>query len=605
VGGSLHSGALVRLPAARALAAGAVCFAAFAGAAPARAAYSAEIVGPALVVRGNAASEALALRVAAGDVNLLEVDVGADGVADGSFDRSLFTEISVLAGGGSDIVTIDSGNGVFTDTEATTLDGQGGNDTLLGGTASEVLIGGPGRDVVDGGPGDDVVRLGAGNDLFVWQAGDGSDVVEGDAGVDRLEFSGSAGSEIIDLAANGLRLAFFRDIGNVLLDVDGVEQVSFAAAGGVDSIVVNDLSATAVQEVQVALEGTPGTGIGDAQLDEVLVNGTAGSDAFDVGAEDGVVVVRGVGAEVRVAGAEPVNDRVAISGVGGDSVVVSGSKGDDVATLSPSGVAGFARATVAGFSAEVDVAGAAALILDGLAGADSFSCSGNLAGTGVPVQLLGGAGDDTLLGCNGQDTIFGGSGRDFVDGQQGDDVILLGGGADRVQWDPGDGSDTIDGEGGADVLAFNASNGAEIIDLTASGDHLRLFRNIGNILLDVDGVEQVDVQALGGADVVTVDDIAATGVKRVNIDLETPPGSGIGDAQPDAIVVNGTPRADKIKIGPDAAGAVVVSGLRTAVAIEHSEPALDSLTVNGLGAVDKITVHPATPTLILLTVNPD
>ena len=52
-------------------------------------------------------------------------------------------------------------------------------------------------------------------------------------------------------------------------------------------------------------------------------------------------------------------------------------------------------------------------------------------------------------------------------------------------------------------MLFNGSNAGENIDLSANGNRLRLFRDVGNITMDTDGVEQVDVNALGGADTIT------------------------------------------------------------------------------------------------------
>ena len=52
-------------------------------------------------------------------------------------------------------------------------------------------------------------------------------------------------------------------------------------------------------------------------------------------------------------------------------------------------------------------------------------------------------------------------------------------------------------------MVFNGSNVAEKIDLSANGSRLRFSRDVGNITMDTDGVEQVDLNALGGADTVT------------------------------------------------------------------------------------------------------
>ena len=98
-------------------------------------------------------------------------------------------------------------------------------------------------------------------------------------------------------------------------------------------------------------------------------------------------------------------------------------------------------------------------------------------------------------------------------------MAFMGAGDDTFVWNPGDGSDTVEGQGGNDTLQFNGANVNENIDLSANGSRLRLFRDVGNVTMDVNGVEQVNVVALGGADTITVNDLSGTGVTDVNIDL--------------------------------------------------------------------------------------
>ena len=112
-----------------------------------------------------------------------------------------------------------------------------------------MLLGGDGDDFIDGNRGNDTILLGAGNDTFQWDPGDGSDVVEGQAGTDTMVFNGANIAENISLSANGQRLLFTRDIANIVMDVDGVEQVNFNALGGADHVVVNNLTGTAVTQV--------------------------------------------------------------------------------------------------------------------------------------------------------------------------------------------------------------------------------------------------------------------------------------------------------------------------------------------------------------------
>ena len=94
-----------------------------------------------LTVTGSNGDDAITLRLLAGDPTTLEVAVDGKKSEDLSFKRSRFDSIVVDAGGGDDTVTVDESNGAFTDTEATTLNGEEGDDTLLGGSFARDLDG--------------------------------------------------------------------------------------------------------------------------------------------------------------------------------------------------------------------------------------------------------------------------------------------------------------------------------------------------------------------------------------------------------------------------------------------------------------------------------
>jgi Ca2+-binding RTX toxin-like protein len=352
-------------------------------------------------------------------------------------------------------------------------------------------------------------------------------------------------------------------------------------------------------QVNVDLAGTLGGGSGDGLADSVQVNGTAGPDIFNVSAEAGFVVVD-LAADVRVKGYE-VGDQVVITGVGGDVVNVNGSAPADTMTVIANGTQ--ARVDATGYSLGLGVSGALSLVIRGLGGPDTISCTGNLAGLLIPITLDGGEDADTLLGSNGADVLIGGEGDDFVDGNQGSDFALLGNGDDLYQWDPGDGNDILEGQADHDTLAFNGSSANEIYSVSSSGQRLEFTRNIGNIVMDVDGIEQLDLQALGGADALTVHDLAGTALLQLNVDLAGTLGGGSGDAQPDAITVNGSAAPDTIHVAANS-GAVEVFGLAADVRIEQPEPASDVLTVNGLEGNDTITADPGVSALIQLIVNP-
>jgi hypothetical protein len=87
------------------------------------------------------------------------------------------------------------------------------------------------------------------------------------------------------------------------------------------------------------------------------------------------------------------------------------------------------------------------------------------------------------------------------------------------------------GGAGFDTLDFNGANVNEKINITANGGGFTFTRDVGNITMSVSQVETIEFNALGGADTITINDLTGTGVKNVNIDLASPPGSGIGDCR--------------------------------------------------------------------------
>jgi hypothetical protein len=227
-----------------------------------------------------------------------------------SLDIGTSENLVVNANGGDD--TIAAGNGLAALIQIT-VDGGAGNDTLLGSDGNDVLIGGDGNDFIDGNRGNDVAFLGAGDDTFQWDPGDGNDVVEGQAGTDKLLFNGANVNENIDISANGERVRFTRNVASVTMDLNDIEQIDFNALGGAD------MSGT--DTTQVNLNLAVAGGAGDGQIDNVIVNGTAGDDAVVVAGDASGVAVLNLAAQVNVTGAEAANDRLTVNALAGDDVV--------------------------------------------------------------------------------------------------------------------------------------------------------------------------------------------------------------------------------------------------------------------------------------------
>ena len=63
-------------------------------------------------------------------------------------------------------------------------------------------------------------------------------------------------------------------------------------------------------------------------------------------------------------------------------------------------------------------------------------------------------------------------------------------------------------------MLFNGAHVDENFDVSANGGRARFTRNVGNIVMDLNDVEAIDLNALGGADTITVNDLTGTDVTR-------------------------------------------------------------------------------------------
>jgi Ca2+-binding RTX toxin-like protein len=329
----------------------------------------------------------------------LEGAVGS-GVGDGAVDH-----VTVTGTAGSDSVIIAGANGNLAvvglpsavaighadATDVLTFNAGDGNDVidasglasgtiglnLNGGLGNDVFLGSQGDDLIVGGDGLDTAIMGAGNDVFVWNPGDDNDAVDGQAGVDTLLFNGANVAENITISANGEGALFSRDIANVNTFLNNVETIDFHALGGPDTIMVNDMSGTDVSKVNIDLAAAGG--VGDGEVDTIVINATSGNDVISISNNNGVVTVSGLAALVTISGFEA-TDRIVINGLAGDDVI---------------------EAT-------------------GLGTAMQFTANG---GDGNDA-LVGSQGNDVLRGDAGDDVLVGGDGLDVLDGGIGNNIII-------------------------------------------------------------------------------------------------------------------------------------------------------------------------------------
>ncbi|MBE9156636.1 hypothetical protein IQ265_27220 [Nodosilinea sp. LEGE 06152] len=364
-------------------------------------------------------------------------------------------------------------------------------------------------------------------------AGDGATdtiILNGSGNGDAIKVSGGAGKTTVKgLAAQ--------------VDIVGGDgdrdRLVINPLAGFDEVTIDDLTGAGLQTVEVNLVA-PGSTTGDGSPDLTTLNASHRNDVLNISGIGNSATVSGLGAEVKILGADLGQDLLVVNGLGGNDTIDATNLLADPSS-SP--------------------AGAMQLLLDG------------------------GKGDDLLLGGAADDTLLGGDGNDFVDGKRGNDIAFLGAGKDAFLWNPGEGNDRIDGGAGYDTMLFNGSGASEIIDMLANGERFTFLRNVGAVVMDTNNLEQVDFRAFGGADTVNINDLTGTDIKQINLNLGIS-GTAGGDGEIDTINITGSDRHDAIRIATSGHD-VVVSGLTANVSIFRAD-ASDRLLVSGGNGNDQI-----------------
>ena len=401
---------------------------------------------------------------------------------------------SIDAGAGDDSVFAGSDNDtVLGGTGNDTLDGGSGNDSLLGGDGNDVLLGGTGNDTLDGGNNNDSLDGGIGNDSLI--GGDDNDTLSGGDGSDTL--LGGAGQDVLD---GGL--------GNDSLDGGAGNDTLTGSAG-------NDTIRGGTGNDQISFTGATGLLFGDAGND--LISGGSGSETVDGGTGNDTIVSSG-GADSLMGGADRDVFDIA-SGFGADTIQ-GGETGDDFDIIDASDVTNPVIVTYTGNEAGTlddgtDTATFSeieSLILT--SGNDTLDASADSVG----VNVIAGAGNDTLLGGSGNDSILGGTGQDTLAGGAGNDTLSGGDDQDTFLITDGFGSDVIiGGEGGTDSDLIDLSGLSGPVTVTYTGNEAGTITD-GTSTLTFSGIERliltefddvvdarldgagVDIDARGGAD---------------------------------------------------------------------------------------------------------
>ncbi|WP_099826184.1 Hint domain-containing protein [Oceaniglobus indicus] len=328
------------------------------------------------------------------------------------------------------------------DTTGIRVEGQGGNDSLFGGSGNDILSGGTGNDRIDGGDNADRLYGEDGNDTLLGGAGDdrldggmGDDSLQGGAGRDTL--NGAAGNDTLS-GGDGADLLVDRG-GNDFMHGDAGDDSIYALDG--NNFVTGGSGNDYIRAGAGHDEIDGGTG-----NDTILAN--AGDDMIDGGAGDDLI--DGGGGSDWITGGEG-ND--SIRGDAGDDAL-SGDDGND---------------TIDGGTGDDEIVGG--IGDDSLLGGDGHDYLGGDEGHDT---ISGGDGDDAVDGGAGNDVLAGDGGNDWISGGTGDDQLSGGDGTDTFDYAPGDGHDTITdfNTGNTGTLSDGNSQNNDFIDLSGYYDDI-------------------------------------------------------------------------------------------------------------------------------------
>ena len=233
-------------------------------------AIAANVVDHILTVTGSGEGDAITIRCESGEVTVNQSQPGG-----GPESCSTLRRILVFAEGGADRVSLgEVGSAAFDDLAIVVVDGEGGDDTLIGSGIGDELDGGGGVDELRGGGGADVLYPGPGSGSAI-----------GGKGHDEVSVSGDA-----DWSVNDERIARIPEGDEVTLG--SVEAVAIAGGRG-DNIVSTGSFSGSVSVAGLGgddriatgpkhdhLDGGDGNDYLDAGAGNDLLGGKAGADAL-------------------------------------------------------------------------------------------------------------------------------------------------------------------------------------------------------------------------------------------------------------------------------------------------------------------------------------
>lgn len=482
--------------------------------------------------------------VLAGENSVLsEADGAADYLSGGSGNDTL------AGGGGNDTLLGGSDNDSLT--------GGTGNDTLTGGQGSDSLFGGSGADSLTGdgnllvnGSFEEQVQgentwtaststtgwtAISGGFIETWRTHNGVTATDGKQHLE-LDYLGSArdglyqdvqtkanesytlsldamvrpgmsvGTSGIEIVWNGTVIATYYPgtgwqstsvtvTGTGGMDRLTLREVNSEGGDGVGALVDNVRLVATTDGMADTLDGGAGNDTLDGGGGHDLLSGGADADSM-TGGFGNDTLIGDTGNDQMFGGADA--DRFEVSGTFGTDTIFGGETGTDQDVLAFTGTDSVV-VTFTGNESGVLQSGANSASFSEIeklelgAGADQV----NAASVTGPLDIFGGAGNDTIQSGSGNDSLSGGDGADSISGGAGADSIA--GGNDNDTVFGGDGADTIYGDGGADLLVGDA--GADSLFGGTGADTLRGGQGNDTITTG-DGADVVTLSFGGGNDLV-------------------------------------------------------------------------------------------------------
>ena len=390
------------------------------------------------------------------------------------------------------------------------IDGDSGDNTLVGTSGSDTINGFGGNDTLDGLRGTNTLTGGTGTDTFIVSArgSHNTTITDFEDGLEVIDLSGTGISSFDQLMpfmsqqGTDVRLQTIWAFNSERLTISDILLADLTA-----SDFVFDTDATTRLISGTSQNNTFFGGLGD----DVLNGGTGNEDLIGGDGDDMIDGGRGNNFVIGGAGI----DTFIVSARGSHNTTITDFEdGLEVIDLSGTGISSFDQLvpfmsqqgtdvrlqTIWAFNSErltiSDI-----LLADLTASDFVFDTDATarlISGTSQNNTFFGGLGDDVLNGGNGSEGLNGGDGNDTITGGSGNDSLRGGNGDDILSG--GSGRDFIDGGAGIDTVQyFDASAGVNVNLGTggASGSSAQ-----GDEVLNVENIDGSDFNdTLTGSDV--------------------------------------------------------------------------------------------------------